>query len=96
MHTERFRAICLGVAKKQSTLARRQTSRTMKKYIEWQYCLTGFGVCCFGGGRVILTDSIPETGAYGVPSKSQMPTILGQVPNVHMLAGHAVNNVMRE
>jgi hypothetical protein len=25
-----------------------------------------------------LTDSIFETGAYGVPSKSQNPTVLGQ------------------
>ena len=26
----------------------------------------------------ILTDGIFETGAYGVPSKSQNPTVLGQ------------------
>jgi hypothetical protein len=28
--------------------------------------------------HLILTDGIFETGAYGVPSKSQNPTILGQ------------------
>ena len=27
---------------------------------------------------VLLTDGIFETGAYGVPSKSQNPTLLGQ------------------
>ena len=39
-----------------------------------------------------LTDGIFETGAYGVPSKSQNPTVLGQdlVPNVQTLAGHDV------
>ena len=42
-----------------------------------------------------LTDGIFETGAYGVPSKSQNPTVLDQggpsshlVPNVQTLAGH--------
>ena len=41
---------------------------------------------------VPLTDDIFETGAYGVPSKSQNPTVLGQdlVPNVQTLAGHDV------
>ena len=41
---------------------------------------------------VPLTDGIFETGAYGVPSKSQNPTVLGQdlVPNVQTLAGHDV------
>ena len=29
-------------------------------------------------GKVILTDTNFETGAYGVTSKSQNPTILGQ------------------
>ena len=28
--------------------------------------------------KMLLTDSIFETGAYEVPSKSQNPTILGQ------------------
>ena len=27
---------------------------------------------------IYLTDTIFETGAYGVPSKSQNPTVLGQ------------------
>ena len=44
-----------------------------------------------------LTDGIFETGAYGVPSKSQNPIILGQVvhlaPNVQTLAGHAVGTI---
>ena len=30
------------------------------------------------GRNTPLTDGIFETGAYGVPSKSQNPTILGQ------------------
>ena len=29
------------------------------------------------GKTSFLTDSILETGAYGVPSKSQNPTVLG-------------------
>ena len=45
-----------------------------------------------------LTDGIFETGAYGVPSKSQNPTILGQggpsiVPNIHILAGQVVGAI---
>ena len=39
------------------------------------------------------TDGIFETGAYGVPSKSQNPTVLGQVSNVQTLAGHDVGTI---
>ena len=44
-----------------------------------------------------LTDGIFETGAYGVPSKSQNPTILGQsgpsCTQCSNLAGHDVGTI---
>ena len=47
---------------------------------------------------LLLTDGIFETGAYGVPSKSQNPTVLAVkmvhlVPNVQTLAGHAIGTI---
>ena len=45
----------------------------------------------------ILTDGIFETGAYGVPSKSQNSTVFVKVvhlvPNVQTLAGHVVGTI---
>ena len=55
-----------------------------------------FFLCTEKGLTQALTDSIFETGAYEVPSKSQNPTILGQVglePNVHTLAGYVVGTI---
>ena len=47
---------------------------------------------------IALTDGIFEIGAYGVPSKSQNPTVSGQggtssIPNVQTLAGHASGTI---
>ena len=44
----------------------------------------------------LLTDSIFETGAYGVPSKSHQlfwVKVVHLVPNVHTLARHAVGAI---
>ena len=39
---------------------------------------------------IYLTDDIFETGAYGVPSKSQNPTILGQgCPSCAQCSNHS-------
>ena len=47
---------------------------------------------------IYFTDGILETGAYGVPSKSQIfqPSwvkVVHLVPNVQILAGHAVGTI---
>ena len=56
----------------------------MHHYIVEEYWLDSVWVQIFKSCRIFvfsatsLTDGIFETGAYGVPSKSQNPTVLGQ------------------
>ena len=46
---------------------------------------------------VLLTDGIFETGAYGVPSKSQNPIfwvkVVHLISKIQTLAGHAVGTI---
>ena len=56
-------------------------TRTQKHFHKKQDCshLQNWRkIHCFQNMNLLLTDSIFENGAYGVPSKSQNPTVLGQ------------------
>ena len=52
-----------------------------KKLLLKNQAPTTKGVLIFKFPISILTDGIFETGAYGVPSKSQNPTIVGSLKN---------------
>ena len=51
--------------------------------------MTHIQVTIFKNTSFTLTDGIFETGAYGVPSKSQIPTILGQDGSSSTQCSHA-------